>query len=100
MEAPLYGEPGPDIDISIHAGRAYVRMVRSTTTVKSPGDFPSQKAQVIVPGWVGFDDGGLACQAILHEDGQWTCDEAPQVAAMLNRDCRPAGDSGDDGSGR
>jgi len=29
MEADLHGEPGADIDICIHSGRAFIRMERS-----------------------------------------------------------------------
>ena len=60
---------------------------------------PGREAEVIMIGWVEFDDGGMTRQAILDDDGQWTCDGAPQVAAMLNRDCSPAGDPADDGWG-
>ncbi len=99
LETALPGEPGLDIDISIHAGRAFVCMVRSTAGPRVPGDSTGREAEVIMIGWVEFDDGGVTRQAILEDDGQWTCHGAPQVAAMLNRDCSPAGDPADDGWG-
>ena len=36
LEADLPGEPGPDIDICFHSGRAFIRMERSPAGPMSP----------------------------------------------------------------
>lgn len=50
-------------------------------------------------GWVEFLEGGMTIQAILDDLGRWSCEAAPHVAEMLNRDCRPVGDPADDAWG-
>lgn len=47
-------------------------------------------------GWVEFSEGEVALQAILGDDGRWTCEAAPQVAEVLNRECAPVGDPAGD----
>ena len=36
LETGLPGEPGPDVDICIHAGQAFIRMERSSAGPRSP----------------------------------------------------------------
>jgi hypothetical protein len=50
-------------------------------------------------GWVELIHGGVTVQAILDDGGQWTCEAAPPVADMLNRDCAPVGDPADEAWG-
>jgi hypothetical protein len=50
-------------------------------------------------GWVEFTEGGATREAILGSDGLWTCDGAPHVAELLNRECSPGDDSAEDSRG-
>jgi hypothetical protein len=38
LEADLHGEAGPDIDICLHSGRVFIRMVQPPTGPMDPRD--------------------------------------------------------------
>jgi hypothetical protein len=50
-------------------------------------------------GSVEFTEGTVRVHATLGNDGRWTCDGAPQVAELLDRECQPVGDPDEDAWG-
>ena len=97
VEAEIPGSPDIDIDISIHKTRAFVRMERTLEQGRPLGGSGDEHRKMI--GWVGFLEGGVTRSAVLYDDGQWSCTDAPHVATFLNYDRPPTGDSSDDNWG-
>ena len=90
LEAELARDPCMEIDISIHEARAFIRIERSPAG-SSSGDERETALKAMV-GWVEFVERGFTFRAILDTDGMWTCESAPTVAEVLNRDHSPAGE--------
>jgi len=98
LEAELAWDPCTEIDISIHEARAFIRIERSPAGPNSGDELETELKAMI--GWVEFVERGFTFRAILDTDGLWTCESAPTVAEVLNRDHSPAGDFLDERWGR
>lgn len=48
-------------------------------------------SKVVMIGYIDFTHRGAPAQAMLHDDGRWTCNASRAVETALNRDFSPIG---------